>query len=138
VPSLHKSFYGKVARFTDRVTTATRTMEAEVDVPNPALEVIPGMYAEVNLELANRRGVLSIPVSAVDMTGTEPFVFTVAGDMIEHINVRTGRVTANRIEILHGLSEGDLVIVGPRASLKPGDKGKPEIVKLPSSPKTDS
>ena len=30
---------------------ATRTMDTEVDVPNPSLMLIPGMYAEVNLTL---------------------------------------------------------------------------------------
>ena len=33
---------------------ATRTMDTEVDVPNPQLMLMPGMYAEVNLTLDHR------------------------------------------------------------------------------------
>src|SRR5262249_7253259 len=51
VPSLGRVFPGKVARFSGRVQASTRTMETEVDVPNPNLVLIPGMYAEVNLTL---------------------------------------------------------------------------------------
>ena len=49
VPTLKRSFPGQVARFADKVSTATRTMDTEVDVPNPSLVLIPGMYAEVDL-----------------------------------------------------------------------------------------
>ena len=52
VPSLNRTFSGRVARFTDRLQLSTRTMDTEVDVPNPELTLIPGMYAEVDLALA--------------------------------------------------------------------------------------
>ena len=63
VPTLNRSFPGKVARFADKLSLATRTMETEVDVPNPNLLLIPGMYAEVDLSLAQRKAVLAVPVT---------------------------------------------------------------------------
>ncbi len=39
-------------------------MNTEVDVPNPILVLMPGMYAEVNLTLARRDDVLAIPVDS--------------------------------------------------------------------------
>src|ERR1700675_4303898 len=71
VPTLNRSFPGRVARFAEKVSLATRTMDTEVDVSNPRLVLIPGMYAEVNLTLDNRRGVLVVPVSAVDVGSDE-------------------------------------------------------------------
>jgi len=132
VPSLEsRSFTGKVARFTNKVTTATRTMETEVDVPNPKLILIPGMYASVDLRLENRPGVLSIPVAAADATGAEPRVFKVtAENTIDVVPVRLGLETSNRVEVLSGLKEGDAVVVGARAGLKPGDRVKPQIVSI--------
>ena len=56
VPTLNRSFPGKVARFADKLSLATRTMDTEVDVPNPSLLLIPGMYAEVNLTLDAAQG----------------------------------------------------------------------------------
>jgi RND family efflux transporter MFP subunit len=134
VPSLNRSFAGKVARFSDKVSTATRTMETEVDVPNPSLILIPGMYAEVNLRLDYRPKVLSIPVTAVDLTAAEPAVYRVDSDQaLSIVPVKLGLETADRVEVLSGLERGDLVVVGNRASLKAGDKVKPQIVRVGKS-----
>ena len=70
-------FRGKVARFSDKVDSSTRTMKTEVDVPNLNLELVPGMYAEVDLVTEQRRHVLSVPVEAVDGTGGATRVFAV-------------------------------------------------------------
>ena len=132
VPSLEdRSFTGKIARFTNKVTTATRTMETEVDVPNPKLILIPGMYASVDLRLENRPGVLSIPVAAADLTAAAPRVFKVtAENKIDVVPVKLGLETSNRVEVLSGLKEGDAVVVGARAGLKPGDQVKPQLVSI--------
>ena len=132
VPSLEgRSFTGKIARFTDKVTTATRTMETEVDVPNPKLILIPGMYATVDLRLENHRGVLSIPVSAADLTSAESRVFKVTPEnKIDVVPVKLGLETSDRVEVLSGLKEGDAVVVGARAGLKPGDRVKPQLVAI--------
>src|SRR5208337_5225631 len=45
IPSLYKTFPGKVARFSVDVKSDTRTMHSEVDVPNPNRVLIEGMYA---------------------------------------------------------------------------------------------
>ncbi|HTA29075.1 MAG TPA: efflux RND transporter periplasmic adaptor subunit, partial [Candidatus Cybelea sp.] len=60
-----KTFTGKITRFTDRVDQDTRTMVTEIEVANPDLEIVPGMYAEVVLRVRYRLHVLAIPVEAV-------------------------------------------------------------------------
>src|SRR5207302_11420295 len=77
VPALHRSFTGKVARFADKLQTSTRTMETEVDVPNPSLVIVPGMYAEVKLMLDRRKGVITIPLTAIGGPEDKPTVFVV-------------------------------------------------------------
>lgn len=131
VSSLGRTFPGKVSRFSDKVATATRTMETEVDVPNPSLVIIPGMYADVDLVLERRPDVLSIPVSAVDLTTSEHSVYTVtADDRVEIVPVKLGLETANRVEVVSGLKLGEMVIIGPRAALKPGDKVQPQVTNI--------
>lgn len=131
VPALNRSFIGKVARFTDKLSTQTRTMDTEVDVQNPSLLLIPGMYAEVNLQLDSRSNVLSIPVSAVDLNSTNPQVYKVASDgTVQIVPVKLGLETANRAEVLSGLHDGDMVVVGSRAGLKPGDKVRPKVIEI--------
>ena len=77
VSALNRTFPGRVARFADKVDQSTRTMKTEVDVPNPALILIPGMYAEVDLITQQRKNVLTVPVEAVDGSGNAARVFTV-------------------------------------------------------------
>src|ERR1051325_961725 len=69
VPTLKRSFPGRVARFAEKLSMSTRTMDTEVDVDNPTLLLIPGMYAEVNLTLDHRSRTLAVPVLAVDREG---------------------------------------------------------------------
>jgi RND family efflux transporter MFP subunit len=130
VPTLHRSFRGRVARFADKVSAATRTMDTEVDVPNGDLILIPGMYAEVDLALDSRRGVLTVPVSAVDVGGDEAsgqIAAVTADGRIEIRKVELGMQTANKIEIRSGLRLGDMVVVGSRTGLQPGQQVRPKI-----------
>jgi len=132
VSALHRSFPGRVARFSDKVEQATRTMKTEVDVPNPTLVLVPGMYAEVDLFTEQRKHVLTVPVEAVDGSGSSARVFTVQpSGVIQIVPVGPGIETARQIEIRSGdLKEGDDVVVGSRAGLKDGNKVQPKVIRL--------
>ncbi len=131
VPSLHRTFEGRVARFADRVQLDTRTMETEVDVPNPSLTLIPGMYAEVNLTLERRNDALSIPLSAIGGTDKDPLVYVVTPDNKLAIRkIRLGLETANRAEVRAGLQAGELVVIGNRSQLTEGQSVLPKVTEL--------
>ena len=66
VQALGRTFVGKVARFAEKLNSDTRTMETEVDVANPKLELVPGMYAYASITTDQARGVLLAPVQAID------------------------------------------------------------------------
>ena len=126
VPSMNRSFDGRVARFTDTLQLSTRTMDTEVEVPNPSLTLIPGMYAVVDLQLQERKNVVAVPLDAVDGSGADARVFEVGpGNLIRVVPVKVGLQTAGEAEIQQGVSEGDTVIVGRHAGLKEGDSVKP-------------
>jgi RND family efflux transporter MFP subunit len=143
VPTLNRNFPGKVARFADKLSLATRTMDTEVDVPNPNLVLIPGMYAEVNLSLAQRNAVLAIPVTAVDMDndasqseGGKPdaakgrVMVVTPNNRVEVRQVELGLETANKMEVRSGLNEGDMVVIGGRAGLQPGQEVHPKVTAM--------
>ena len=132
VSVLNRSFPGRIARFADKVDEATRTMKTEVDVPNPSLVLVPGMYAEVKLITAARRNVLTVPIEAVDGAGDLTRVFTVApAGEIHIVPVSLGIQTARQVEIRSGdLKDGDDVVVGPRSGLKEGAKVRPKVISL--------
>jgi RND family efflux transporter MFP subunit len=123
VSTLGRTFPGKVARFTDKIQPSTRTMDTEVDVPNPALTLIPGMYAEVNLRVDERRNALSVPLDAVDRSGSSSRVYAVSPTgMIRIVPVALGLENDQRVEVRSGLQEGDVVVVGRHAGLKDGQQ----------------
>jgi RND family efflux transporter MFP subunit len=123
VVSIGRTLRGTVTRYANSVQMATRTMDTEVDVPNPDGSLVPGMYAEVHLHLADRPNVLSVPIDAVDGLGTSVQQVYVVRDGVVHLkNVKTGLQTSTRIEILDGLENGDKVIVGRHTGLSDGEK----------------
>lgn len=134
VQALNKTVNGKVARFSDRLDTDTRTMRVEVDVPNPNLELVPGMYANATLLLDASRDTLVAPVQAIDRGDAgAATALVVSGDgksqgKIEERKVALGLESADRIEVTRGLKAGDLVVVGSRAQLKPGQAAMPKLV----------
>jgi RND family efflux transporter MFP subunit len=129
VQSLRKTVAGTVARFADRLDTETRTMRVEVDVANPSLDLVPGMYADATLVLDAVKGVLVAPVQAVDRTDTGARVLVVGRDgKIDARTVTLGLEADDRVEVTRGLNAGDLVVVGSRAQLKPGSVVTPKVV----------
>jgi len=132
VPTLNRVFPGKVARFTNRVNSATRSMDTEVDVRNPGLSLMPGMYAEVDLALQQSNHSLAAPVQAVDVeNATTGSVMVVnAQNRLEKREVALGLETSDRIGIRSGLREDELVVIGNRASLKAGQEVSPKLTDM--------
>ncbi len=127
VPSLDQTFSGRVTRFAEKVETATRTMETEVDVQNPRLILKPGMYAYADLELASKTNAVTVPVQAVNRKEGKTFVMVVNGaQKLELREVVLGLETPQSIEVLSGLAEGDLVVFGNLSQLKPGQAVTPK------------
>jgi RND family efflux transporter MFP subunit len=131
VPTLNQTFTGKVARFSDRVQSSTRTMDTEVDVPNPTLKLVPGMYAEVTFATATRNHALTIPIAAVDLAGgneTSGKIMTVNSDgSIEQRDVKLGLQSEDRFEVLSGLDKGAVVITANRGNLRSGQRVRPKV-----------
>jgi RND family efflux transporter MFP subunit len=137
VPTLNRSFPGRVARFSDRVSSATRTMDTEVDVPNANLLLIPGMYAEVSLTLDRRNGVVTAPISAVEVGNDESsgqVIVVTPENRIEVRKVRLGLQTETKFEVKSGLHEGEFVVTGNRATLKSGQEVRPRVVDITPAP----
>lgn len=127
VRALGKTFSGKVTRDTASLDPSTRTMQVEIDVPNPKRELDPGMYARVTLNIQRTGDVLTVPIQAVDQTGTQPSVMLV--DSSNHVRkqpVQTGISTANHVEILGGVQAGDTVIATNLAAYQQGELVRPK------------
>jgi len=131
VPSLNRSFPGKVARFSLDVQEGTRTMHTEVDVPNPGRLLMPGMYAETTLTLEAKDNVLAVPLEAVTHEGDQTTVYVASPTGKVEVRVVTiGLETSTDAEVVSGLAEGEPVIVSDRSGLKPGEEVSPQVVQM--------
>ena len=128
VSALNKSIPGRVARIAGTLQMATRTMDTQVDVQNSNLALLPGMYAEVTLNLDQRHNVLTVPLDAVEGTGTGAHVYVVREGKVQIAPVTLGLETAHKVEVQKGLQEGEMVIVGRHAGLKEGQKVTPKVM----------
>ena len=120
VVSSGKTFPGTIARYAQKVDTDTRTMLTEVDVKNSDHLYTPGMYATVRLILSEKKDALAVPIQCVS-TGDKSTVLVLDQDhKVREQEVTLGLETPTMAEILSGLAEGDLVVVGSRSSVQIG------------------
>jgi RND family efflux transporter MFP subunit len=127
VQATGKTFLGKIIRFARALDPSTRTMLAEVDVPNPTLALSPGMYAETVVSLQQRDNVLTIPIQAVVQGDSQPYVLVL--DATNHVQkkiVTLGIQGADKAEITSGLTDNELVIVSAQTNYQVGQVVRPK------------
>jgi Cu(I)/Ag(I) efflux system membrane fusion protein len=105
-----REFGGRVSLVYPMLDAATRTAQVRIEVANPAMELRPDMYAEVELQ-ADLGERLSIPPSAVIETGTRAIVFVDRADgALEPREIGVGLRLADAYEVLSGLEEGERIV----------------------------
>ncbi len=101
---------GRIAYIYPTLNPETRTVRIRVELPNPGMQLKPGMYATLTWRGAGTL-VLSVPRSAVVSTGQRNLVFVKRRDaMLEPRLVDIGTSTSDRVEILRGLVLGETVV----------------------------
>ena len=117
-----QTFTGAILTVFPSVAVQTRTIRVEANLPNPGYRLKPGFFAMVRVPLTRLPGSLVVPRSALVRREGIESVFVVKGDRAELVRIETGAETADRVEVVSGLSTGDQVVVGGAETLKPGDR----------------
>lgn len=109
-----RTFEGRVTKFAPALDPGSRTLQVEIDVPNPDLALKPGMFARVTLILERHDGVLAVPSEALLVNELGSFVYVVRATdeapTVQRVAVRTGIEDAGQVEILVGLGPGDHIV----------------------------
>jgi membrane fusion protein (multidrug efflux system) len=113
----------------------SRTALVEARVPNPGQKLRPGQYLALDLNLGGpATPVLSVPVAAVLTRDETASVFVVQRDgpqpTLRRVEIRLGRASNTRIEVLGGLAPGDEVVTSGISALHDGDA----VTIIPASP----
>jgi RND family efflux transporter MFP subunit len=116
-----RMFEGRVTRTAGTLDPALRTLNVEIDIPNPEGELLGGMYAEVTIAVAGAHRAFRVPSSAVITDARGNHVATVDGTGHVHlVEVTRGQDNGREIELVDGLSGGEQVIVSPGADVTDG------------------
>lgn len=119
-----KTFNGKVNRIYPTIDPLTRTFTAEVVVENNYKTLRPGMFVRTTVNFGTRQSVIVPDVAVIKQSGSgERFVYVLEADNTVSLKaVKLGRRINSEFEILEGLNDGDIVVVGGQAKLKSGVK----------------
>jgi membrane fusion protein (multidrug efflux system) len=115
-----EAFEGVVTIVSPTIDPRTRTLRARAEIPNPDGRLRPGLFARVDLGVARREGVLTVPEEAVLQRAEGAVVFRVVGDRAERRVVALGAVRGGRAEVREGLAPGDRVVQRGHADLPDG------------------
>jgi len=104
---------GRVVRLSPAIQEQNRTLAVEAEVANRDGRLRPGAFAKAEIVVEADRSAVLVPASAVVTFAGLEKVFGVRGGTAVEKRIRTGRRTGDRVEILDGITAGELVVVEP-------------------------
>jgi len=123
-----KIFAGEVDFVSSRINADTRSLLSRIKIENENLELISGLLLEVGVKF-DLRNSLSVPDTSVMVEGDKSYVYKINDENIANkTEIKTGIRTDKSIEIISGLTEGDIIVaeglkkVRPRGKIKPINK----------------
>jgi membrane fusion protein (multidrug efflux system) len=121
----NKIFKGEVDFVSSRINADTRSLLSRIKVKNENLELISGSLLEVSVRF-NQRNSLSVPDTSVMIEGDKSYVYKITNENIANkTEVNTGLRANKNIEIISGLSEGDIIVAEGLKKVRPKGKIKP-------------
>ena len=122
-----KIFLGEVDFVSSRINADTRSLLSRIKIENEDLELISGSLLEVSVKF-NLRNSLSVPDTSVMIEGDKSYVYKINEENIANkTEVKTGLRGDKNIEIISGLSEGDIIVAEGLKKVRPRGKIKPII-----------
>ena len=121
----NKIFKGEVDFVSSRINADTRSLLARIKIDNKNLELISGSLLEVGVKF-DLRNSLSVPDTSVMIEGDKSFVYKINEENIANkTEIKTGIRTDKSIEIISGLTEGDVIVAEGLKKVRPLGKIKP-------------
>jgi RND family efflux transporter MFP subunit len=121
VRGYEQRFEGRIAMIAPQADPVTRQVPIFVSIPNVGGRLVAGLFAEGRVVSQSADGIV-VPVNAVNTTGSTPWALRVSEGKTERIEVRLGLQDprTERVLVVSGLSEGDMVLRGAAQGITPG------------------
>lgn len=124
-----KTFTGKLVSLDNEIDRVTRSLRVRAELPNPDLELKPGMFMSVTLYTSPRTS-LAVPEESIQPLGSKSYVYVVeqkGGEKIARRHeVQPGSRLNGMVEIVSGLVEDDEVITEGIIGVR---EGSPVVVR---------
>lgn len=123
ITALGRTTTGKVIEVGSAAEATSRAFTVKIKVANPGMEIRPGMIAEVKFKDSTEKQGIMIPTEALlKDAGGESFVYTVDLSLKKAFKRRVsiGALSANEIQIVSGLKEGESIVTGGQHKLSDG------------------
>ncbi len=114
---------GTVKRSAWMPDSSARALRVEIDLPNDDGKLLPGMFANVRLKVAERTGALSLPKAAVLAGDGKTFCLTIDSEnRVVQTSIETGIQAGDEVEVISGLGGDEQVIGANAAGLRAGQQ----------------
>jgi RND family efflux transporter MFP subunit len=117
-----REFEGTIARNSNAIDSATRTLNVEVDVDNPKGELLPGAYVFVHFKVPQRSSNLMIPSNTLLFRAQGLQVGVVRDGRVHLVPVTISKDLGANVEVASGLTANDAVVLDPSDSLASGQE----------------
>jgi len=116
---------GRVSAIAPEVDARNRHFRVELRIENARGELLPGMYAEARIRTGTAAGAVLVPRESVGVRDGHRFVLVVQGDHVRVVPVTEGLSDEGRVQIVSGLSEGDVILADARREIAADVRVKP-------------
>jgi membrane fusion protein (multidrug efflux system) len=114
-------FHAAVSVVAPTIDSQTRTRRVKAVLPNPDGRLLPGTFAQVDLGVARRSGVVMVPKEAVQIAADGSVLYRLVGkERVERLLIETGAHHDGRVEIQADVAAGDWVVIRGQGALVDG------------------
>ncbi len=112
-------FSARVTRIANALDANSRAMLTVLEVPNPSGVLMPGMYAQVRFSTGRAEAAVLVPGDTLILGRQGPRVAVVGSDHRIHLRqIRIGQDLGSEIEVVSGLSAGEMVVANPSDAVR--------------------
>ncbi|WP_224363502.1 efflux RND transporter periplasmic adaptor subunit [Hyalangium versicolor] len=131
--SAEQTFSGEIERINPAVDPSTGQVRIYVTIPNVRQALLVGLFAQGRVA-SEAKEAMALPLEAVDLRTTPPSVLRIRDGKVERVTVKLGLrdEVAQQIEVLSGLQEGDVVVLGSARDLVEGTRVEVSQAQRPS------
>lgn len=117
-------FRGKVFAINPLVDTNGRSIVIRAMVQNTEARLRPGMFARVRLLFSDERDSVAVPEQSLIPVGDDQYLFKVVDGRAQRFKVEIGQRRDGQVEVLQGLTVGDVVVTAGQLKLRDGSQVK--------------